>query len=365
MRRALLALAACVLAAPAAAQGWSAEVTTGRAAYDPVAARVSTTTASVALRHESRRSWLYASAGAPLGGDGPGWAATGAGAFVGMAPRRGFSFGAALAGHAYGYVDADIAPAGGGGTLEVLPTAVLQEGPVRAQLSAGFVGVADGFQGLYSERRGFFDSSAGLAWTPARGVELSAGARFLHGEGEQFPYAGGGAQLERAWGGAWAYAGAWLAPDFPSPATAAGVGARLRLGGRTELAGSFRQEPMDPLYRSIPRRSWSVSVRRGFGRRPAAVKPAAPLPRIRGETVTFRLPRAAGDSAAPAVLGDFSAWQPVQMVPEGEFWTATLRLTRGVHHYGFRMADGRFLVPAGLPKVDDGMGGTSAVLVVG
>ena len=365
MRRALLALAACVLAAPAAAQGWSAEVTAGRAAYDPIAARVSTTTASLAVRHEAPRSWLYASAGAPLGGSGPGWAATGAGAFVGMAPRSGFSVGATVAGHAYGYVDADIAPAGGGGTVEVLPTAVLQQGPLRAQLSAGFVGVADGFQGLYSERRGFFDSSAGLAWTPARGVELSAGARFLHGEGDQLPYAGGGAQVERAWGGVWAYAGAWLAPDFPSPATAAGVGARLRLGGRTEVAASFRQEPTDPLYRSIPRRSWSVSLRRGFGRRPGAARPAVPLPRVRGETVTFRLPRAAGDSLAPSVLGDFSGWRPVEMVADGEFWTATLRLPRGVHHYGFRAADGTFLVPAGLPSVDDGMGGTSAVLVVG
>ena len=365
MRRALLALAACVLAAPASAQGWSAEVTAGRAAYDPVAARVSTTTASLAVRHEARRHWLYASAGAPLGGEGPGWAATGAGAFVGMAPRRGFSIGATLAGHAYGYVDAAIAPAGGGGTVEVLPTAVLQQGPVRAQLSAGFVGVADGFQGLYSERRGFLDSSAGIAWTPGGGLELSAGARLLHGDGDQLPYAGGGAQLERKWGAAWAYAGAWLSPDYPSPAAAAGVGARLRLGMRTELAGSFRQEPMDPLYRSIPRRTWSLSLRRGFGRRPAAVKPAAPLPRVEGETVTFRLPRAARDLAAPAVVGDLSGWQPVEMVAEGEFWTATVRLPRGVHHYGFRGADGKFLVPPGFPSVDDGMGGTSAVLVVG
>lgn len=365
MRRALPALAACVLATPLAAQGWSAEATAGRAAYDPVAARVSSTSASVALRYDTPRRWLYASAGAPLDGTGPGWAATGVGGFLSVSQHRGLALGATVAGHAYGYVAADVAPAGGGGTVELLPTAILQHGPVRAQLSSGFVGVADGFSGLYSEQRGFLDTNAGVAWTPSAGVELSAGARYLHGEGRQLPYAGGGAQLDRKWGGAWAYAGAWLDPDYPKPPTAAGVGASLRLGRRLEVSGAFRQEPADPLYRSVPRRSWSLSVRRGIGRPPASARPPAPPPVVSGEGVTFRLPRAPGDTLAPAVLGDFSRWQPVPMAAEGEFWIVTVRIPRGVHHYGFRSADGTFLVPPGLPLVDDGMGGSSAVLVVG
>ncbi|HLL81729.1 MAG TPA: glycogen-binding domain-containing protein, partial [Longimicrobium sp.] len=351
MRRALPALAACVLAAPLAAQGWSAEATVGRAAYDPVAARVSSTSASLALRYDTPRRWLYASAGSPVDGAGPGWAATGLGGFLGVAQRKGLTLGATVAGHAYGYVDADVAPTGGGGTVEVLPTVTFERGPVRAQLSSGFVGVADGVSGLYSERRGFLDTNAGVAWTPSKGVELSAGARYLHGEGRQLPYAGGGAQLERDWGGAWAYAGAWLAPGYARPATAAGLGASLRLRGRVELSGAFRQEPADPLYSSIPRRSWSVSVRRGFGRRPASARPAAPLPVVAGDGVTFRLPRAEGDSVAPAVLGDFTRWEPVPMAADGEFWTVTVRIPRGVHHYGFRKADGTFVVPPGLPLV--------------
>lgn len=365
MRRALPALVACVLATPLAGQGWSAEATVGRAAYDPVAARVSSTSASLALRYDSSPRWLYASAGAPLDGAGPGWAATGLGGFVGVSQRRGLTLGATVAGHAYGYVDADVAPTGGGGTVEVLPTLIMQRGPLRAQLSSGFVGVADGFSGLYSERRGFLDTHAGVAWTPAAGVELSAGARYLQGEGRRLPYAGGGAQVEREWGAAWAYAGAWLDPGYVEPATAAGVGASLRLGGRVEVTGAFRQEPADPLYRSIPRRSWSLSLRRGFGRRPASARPAAPLPAVTGDGVTFRLPRAEGDTLAPAVLGDFSGWQPVPMIADGKFWTVTVRIPRGVHHYGYRRADGTFLVPPGLPLVNDGMGGSSAVLVVG
>lgn len=365
MKRALPALAACVLATPLAAQGWSAEATVGRAAYDPVAARVSSTSASLALRYDAPRRWLYASAGAALDGAGPGWAATGLGGFVGVAQRRGLTLGATLAGHAYGYVDAEVAPTGGGGTVEVLPTAIIVRGPVRAQLSAGFVGVADGFSGLYSERRAFLDTHAGVAWTPSQGVELSAGARYLHGEGRRLPFAGGGAQMEREWGGAWAYAGAWLDPDYVKPAAAAGLGASLRAGRRMELSGAFRQEPADPLYSSVPRRSWTLSVRRGIGRLSAHSRPAAPLPVVAGDAVTFRLPRAEGDTLAPAVLGDFSRWQPVPMAADGKFWTVTVRIPRGVHHYGFRRANGTFVVPPGLPVVDDGMGGSSAVLVVG
>jgi hypothetical protein len=365
LRKALPALAACVLATPLAAQGWTVEATAGRASYSAVAARVGSTSASLGVAYEGRQRWLYASAGSPLDGRGPAWAATGAGAFVGVSPLRGLSLGANLAGHAYGYVAADVAPAGGGGTLELLPTAIVRHGPVRAHLSSGFVGVADGSEGLSTEQRTFLDTNGGIALTVA-GIELSAGARYLHGEGESLPYAGGAAQVERGWGGAWAYAGAWLDADYPSPAAAGGVGASLRVDGRTRVAASYRQEPADPVYRSLPRRSWSVSVRRGIGPRPAASagRPIAP-PRVEGEMVTFRLPRAPADTLPPAVLGDFNGWQPVPMAPRGTFWEATVRVPRGVYHYGFRRADGAFEVPAGLPQASDGMGGTSAILVVG
>lgn len=366
MRGALLALAACVLATPAAlaAQGWSVEATAGRASYNALAARVGSTSASLSLGYEGSRRWLYASAGAPLGDAGPSWAATGAGGFVGLPSRRGLTLGATVAGHAYGYVEADL-PSGGGGTLELLPTALLQRGPVRAHFASGFVGVADGTEGVYTASRTFLDTNGGVALAVAPGVEVSAGARYLSGEGQSLPYAGGTAQIEREWGGAWAYAGAWLDADYPSPATAAGVGGSLRVDGRTRLAASYRQEPMDPLYRSLPRRSWSVSVRRAIGPRPAqAPRPIAP-PRVDGDLVTFRLPRAAADSAAPAVLGDFNGWQAQPMMAQGEFWEVKLRISRGVYHYGFRGADGAFVVPAGLPQASDGMGGTSAILVVG
>ena len=63
-------------------------------------------------------------------------------------------------------------------------------------------------------------------------------------------------------------------------------------------------------------------------------------------------------------MADFSRWQPVAMTASGEWWTASVSLPTGVHHYVFRTAAGTLVVPPGARTVDDGFGGTSAVLVV-
>jgi 1,4-alpha-glucan branching enzyme len=78
---------------------------------------------------------------------------------------------------------------------------------------------------------------------------------------------------------------------------------------------------------------------------------------------TFRV-SAAEHPAAPALIGDFTGWQPVAMTKSGDVWTATVAVRPGAHHYAFRAADGRVVVPPGAATVDDGFGGRSAVLVV-
>jgi hypothetical protein len=137
---------------------------------------------------------------------------------------------------------------------------------------------------------------------------------------------------------------------------------------RNRLEASVRQEPMDPLYLSTPRRTWSIQLSRGFGRVPAAPgrapePPPLVLPAVANGLAVFRLPRK--DYPEPPVLvGDFSRWQPVAMAAEGEWWSASVSLAPGVHHYVFRTAAGAMVVPPGAPTVDDGFGGISAVLVV-
>ncbi len=336
------------------------EAAAGRAEHDPVAAKISTTQVSAGLSYDGGPRWLYLSAGAPYSGPGPSWGAAGAGAWLSRT-FRGVEAGVAAAGHGWGYSASGEVEAGGGATVELLPTAVLRYGPLRAELASGFVGVLDA-AGDSSESRGFHDSSARLVGAPAAGVEVAGLARWLRGDGGDWPYLGASVGVERRLGKAWAYVGQWLDEELAEPRTAWGVGASAPVWRGVEVGASYRQEPVDPLYGSLPRRTWSITVSRPLGRTLALVRPP-PVPEIAGTRVTFRLPR--GDHAqAPALLGDFNGWRPVPMVEEGEFWTATVTVVPGVHHYAFRTADGALLVPEHLPRVDDGFGGTSAVLVV-
>ena len=52
------------------------------------------------------------------------------------------------------------------------------------------------------------------------------------------------------------------------------------------------------------------------------------------------------------------------MTLEGGAWVARVPVAPGAYHYAYRAADGRMLVPEGIPSVDDGFGGRSALLVV-
>ena len=76
----LLTAGALLMAPAAAAAQWTVEASAGRAVHDPVAARVSTTSAALGVAYEDGESgWAYASGGAPIDGEGPGWGAGGAG----------------------------------------------------------------------------------------------------------------------------------------------------------------------------------------------------------------------------------------------------------------------------------------------
>jgi hypothetical protein len=212
------------------------------------------------------------------------------------------------------------------------------------------------------------ESSARLIGTVAPGVELSGEARYLRSRDGGFPYAGAAVQGERGRYAGWAYAGQWLKSGWPSPRTAYGAGASVRFR-RTRLEAAVRQEPVDPIYLGTPRRSWTVALSQGFGRVAAAPHHAEELPPpsfapvVENGVATFRLPRSAYPRA-PALVGDFNQWRPMAMVAGEGFWTASVRLPTGAHHYAFRLADGTFFTPPGVPTVSDGFGGVSAVVVV-
>lgn len=361
--RLLATVCAALLLAPAAAAAqWTLEAAAGRAVHDPVSARVLTTSASLSLAYAGgAREWGYVSGGAPLEGGGPGWGAGGVGAWLGF-DRGALQLGVNAAGHGYAYGQAGPNPAGSGGTVEVLPTVSWRRGRVTAELSSGFSGAAD-VLGDSTDRRGFHDSALQLAVSPVEGVTVGGDARWVRGEGGEWPYAGGSAEVRRSWGGAWAYAGAWLDDERPDPAAAYGLGLRVRVLDRTEVQAAVRQEPFDPLYWTAPRRTWSVSLSRALGRRPDAAAPPVRLPVLSNGWAVFRLPRV-DHAGPPMLLGDFSGWRPVAMTEEGDAWVVRVKVEPGAYHYAYRTADGRMVVPDGVPAVDDGFGGRSAVLVV-
>lgn len=368
-RAAALLLAAGALAAPvgrAHAQGWRADVGAGHATHDPVAARVATVSASAGVRYaDAGGRWLVLSGGAPLDGRGPAWGTAGAGGEWTLLGGPRLSLGLRGSLDAFGYGATDSLRAGGGALVAAAPVVTLARGPFAVELHAGALAVSERLDGETLDPRTFADAGARVGWTALPEVELAAEGRWVHGANGSHPYAGASAGVRRPWGAAWAHAGRWLGDDLPQPRAAFGAGASVRVGWGSEVEVGWQQQPSDPVYQNLPRRTWSIQLSRALGSAARARRhlPAPVVPVMDGNRIVLALPAADGE-AAPSVLGDFTQWKPVPMTRDGGRWRLTLAVAPGTYHYGFRNAAGEWFLPPDLPAVDDGMGGTSAVLVV-
>lgn len=354
-----------LLPSAAHTQGWSLDLSAGQAVYTPLSTHVGSLNAALGLRYTGTRRWLHLSSGVDLERHGPAWGTAGVGGWLGV-ERGSLSTGVTLDGQIFGYGETALEYGGVGGTLEVLPTLALRRGAAGVELHSGLLQTASTSAGLVGGRVAF-DGGARAWGEAAPGLRVGVQTRYLQVPEGGRPYVGASAQLTRGRLGLWGSAGRWLSADDPlaGPYTAYGVGGSVGLAGGLELSASLQQEPPDPFYLSSSRRGWSVRVSRPLRRR-SAPAPGVRLPdapEVEGGRVTFRLPLS-GHPEAPAVLGDFTGWRPVPMVRVGESWEVRLPVAPGVHHYGFRTAAGEWLVPASAQQVDDGMGGTSAVLVV-
>jgi hypothetical protein len=360
----LVCAAAGLVPAAAHAQEWAASAVAGRTVNDPLAARVAATNASLELRYSGRDllRWGYASGGAPVGSPGPAWGSAGAGGQLASWDVRRGTLALTASGDAYGYAAADGVPGGAGATAQLAPTLLLGGGPVRAELRTGALGVLERL-GDSTSWRLMSDNGARVIGT--RGpLELSADVRYLRAAEAGYAWTGAGATLTRARATAWAFAGRWVSGGFPPPASGYGVGATLRLGRGVEVGASWGQDATDPVYFTAARRTWSAQVTRRFGGRPAPSIATLPvLSAAPDARVEVAVP-AAGAGESPWLVGDFTGWQPVALTRDGDRWTVRLPIAPGTYHYALRAPDGRLFVPASLPQVDDGMGGTSAVLVV-
>ncbi|HUQ81637.1 MAG TPA: glycogen-binding domain-containing protein [Gemmatimonadaceae bacterium] len=173
-------------------------------------------------------------------------------------------------------------------------------------------------------------------------------------------YAGVSAVTANALGSLSASVGQWMGGG--GDGTPWSVGGRLRLGQRVSLDALARHDAFDPLYRQAPQTSWNVGMSVSFGRA-AAVAAPVPAAYVDGRA-TVRLPVSVSKTR-PSIAGDFNAWTPAPMERDGDHWTYSVAVSRGVYNYAFVAPSGEWFVPEGVAgRKDDGMGGHVAVLVV-
>ncbi len=80
-------------------------------------------------------------------------------------------------------------------------------------------------------------------------------------------------------------------------------------------------------------------------------------------TAEFTLDRPG--ATAVEIVGDFTSWQPVTMIREGNEWAISVEVTPGIFHFGF-LVDGEWFLPEeGVPgRVSDEWGRDNGTLVV-
>lgn len=339
---------------------WVVDASAGIGEYDPVAVSVGTRSAILGVRREGPR-WLYLSGGLPLDSAGLPWTAAGAGTRW-RNRTLGLGVGVDLSAHGHAYRARALDASGAGVVLEALPSVGWGGSTARVDVHTGLVHYSSVFNGITSARS-LLDAGARVTAAPAAGVTLEAESRYLRAQEGGYPFAGATLEVALGAGALTAHAGRWLA-DALSEAQW-GLGGRFLVGTRTRVYASLEQEAPHPLYWNDRRRSWTIGVSHALGRAVEAWAPTAPLPVRTGGMVEIRIPLAESE-APPSVGGDFNEWKPVPMRRSGSDWVISLPLEPGVYQYAFQRADGAWFVPESVPnRVDDGFGGTNAVLVVG
>lgn len=115
----------------------------------------------------------------------------------------------------------------------------------------------------------------------------------------------------------------------------------------------------------------TVGLRLALGARAPSDRSPAKTPTARSAKVPAMVVvgRRLSFTWAPArkaeVMGDFTDWKPVLLVPAGAgHWTLPTDLSPGAYHLNVRFDAGPWLVPAGAVAVDDGFGGRVGLVVV-
>ena len=369
-------LALTMAVAPLAAQEWHASAQAGRirSALEPAASE----SFALGLQYDDPTGGLRLTGGAPIGsvdalrGGIGGWKRL-------SASHRGLLAGIDLSGNGFFAVDRTKPPQGPvpGPFDPPTPVPVSRSGhafagqamPVLGYERPGFQLHARAGVSRYAATFGGQDSdrSVGLAdlqltLTPASAFAIVPVVRWFEAADERSSsYAGVSAVSASALGSVWGSVGRWTGGRGEGTPWAAG--GRLRLHPRISLDAGVRHDAFDPLYLQPAQTSWSVGLSVLVVSRIRSVSPPVPAAYVDGHA-TIRLPVSASRTP-PSIAGDFNAWTPAPMERQGDQWTYTVAVPRGVYNYSFVSASGEWFVPDGVAgRKDDGMGGHVAVLVV-
>lgn len=379
MRFAVAVLAAAVgslwAAAPAASQQWSLEARAGRMDFELATTVPAATSLGLSLSRESRDGWLQLSSAVPMGEEDPLWGAVSLGRRTVLLEGRAFTI--AVDAASQGFLQRyprQLQDGGGvpferpldGGTTwgyglstQAFPVAELRLGRVSVRGRTGISWYRSGLDDQ-SRQRTVSMGDVRLALRPTSGVSFSGDARhYIAPEGD-FTFVGITAILARPELTLWGSTGQWL--NDAASITPWSAGVDLPLFRRLSLTLEARQEALDPLYGSAPRRAWSAGLRLALSDPPTAAEPVPAEYDDGRATISVPADEVRGE---PRIAGDFTDWQPRPMTRVGDEWRFTAALEPGVYEYAFVAPDGTWFVPESVPgRKDDGMGGEVAQLVV-
>lgn len=377
-RMALAGAAACLVLfppAPGAAQQWTAEARMGRLEFPLAPSEIpSATSLAMGLGYLERDRRFHVTAGVPLGEEDPLWGALdGRERFTIETGSVTLGLEAASQGFVQRYTSTLEGPGGPltsptltkevsygwGIAAQTLPFAGVRAGAVSAEARVGGSLYRNGLGDQVASRAVGLGDIRVIA-APLSAVAFTAEARHFRAEDGNWTYTGMGALASLQGTDFWGTIGHWL--DDAAASVPWSVGAATRLARRLELMAEGRQDALDPIYGSTPRRSWTAALRVRLTEPPA---PAEPVPAsYDGSTATIAL---LSDDAgsSPRIAGDFNGWKPEPMVRAGDRWLWSGRLEPGVYQYAFVDADGEWFVPESVAgRTDDGMGGYVALLIV-
>ena len=356
---------ACVLSvlagSTAAAQEVSLDLSAGRMVYDPIASGTASNNASATLRVDVPRGiWLSGTGALPFGSTDSRWGALEIGGRLShsLASSHRVNIGVDALADGFLFQDPILSQSGSGGVLQAIPFMQLASGTAALELRGGWRGHALSYGGPV-ERNSVIET--GVRATYGAPVRLQGDARWVRADTGLYPFVSGGVSYGSARLQLWGTAGKWASTELSDASW--GFGAAVSMSDRLTAWAGVRQDPTDPLYWNLPRRSWSVGVTRMFR---TVSTPIQLTPSTSGsQGVLIQVAATEADGSAVYVAGDFNGWQAVPMERDGREWRIHLPLAPGVYHYAFRSDRGEWFVPESTAgRRSDGMGGFVAVLVV-